>query len=102
MFDHRMPGKADFAGDLEALVARGHGRKGNAGIHHMLFDAIETPKKIEMPPGAAEFPVGDRLQADFLLLPDHPFDLAIFDFLQKSSISFSCAGVISPLARCSL
>jgi len=38
-----------------------------------------------MPPGAAELTVGDRLQADLLLLPDDLFDLAVFDFLEGGS-----------------
>src|SRR4029077_18768742 len=50
--------------------------------------------KIEMPPGTAEFPVGDRLQADFLLLPDHPFDLAIFDFLQLRGRHFTFGALL--------
>src|SRR4051812_14414819 len=50
----------------------------------MPFDAIETPKKIEMPPRPAEFTVGDGLQADLFLLLDDAFDLAIFDRLEIS------------------
>ena len=34
----------------------------------MFLDAIETPEEIEMPPGAAEFAIGDRLQANVFLL----------------------------------
>ena len=77
-----MAGKAELAGDLQALVARGDGGKGDAGLHDVLFDAVETPEKIEMPPGAAEFAVGDRSQADVFLLLDDAFDLAVFDLLQ--------------------
>ncbi len=82
MLDHRMAGKAELAGDLEAFVARGHGGEGDAGVHHVLLDAVEAPEEIEMPPGAAEFAVGDRLQADFFLLLDDALDLAVFDLLQ--------------------
>src|SRR5262249_24264687 len=77
-----MTGKADLAGDLQALIARGHRGKGDAGVHHMFLDAVETPEEVEMPPGAAEFTVGDCLQADLLLLPDDAFDLAVLDFRQ--------------------
>src|SRR5262249_945071 len=59
MLKHRMAGKTDLAGDLEALIAGGHRGKGYPGVHHMFLDTIETPEKIEMPPGAAEFAVGD-------------------------------------------
>src|SRR5262249_21410071 len=82
MLKHRMAGKADLAGDLQALIACGHRGKGDAGVHHMLLDAVETPEKVEMPPGAAEFAVGDRLQTGLLLLPDDALDLAVLDFLQ--------------------
>ena len=49
----------------------------------MAFDAVETPEKIEMPPGAAKFAVGDSLQPDSLLLFDDRLDLAIFYFAQR-------------------
>src|SRR5579864_5534525 len=41
-----------------------------------------------MPPGAAEFAVGDRLQADLFLLLDDALDLAVFDRSQ-----FDCGDV---------
>ena len=59
MLEHRMAAEAELAGDLDALVARRHAGEGDAGIHHMLLGAIEAPEKIEMPPRAAEFAVGD-------------------------------------------
>ena len=58
-----------------------------------LLDAVEAPQEIEMPPRAAEFAVGDRLQADLFLLLDDVLDLAVFDRLQLGG------AVISPLAR---
>jgi len=45
-------------------------------------DARQALEEIEMPPGATEFAIGGRLQADLLLLPDNLFDLAVFDFLE--------------------
>src|SRR5512135_1694431 len=82
MLDHRVAGKAELAGDLEAFIARRHGSKGDTGVHHMLLDAVEAPEKIEMPPGAAEFAVGDRLQANLFLLLDDAANLAVLDFFQ--------------------
>ena len=70
MLDHRMAGEADLAGDLDAFVARRHRGKSDAGIHDVALDAVEAPKEIEMPPRAAEFAVGDRLQADGFLFRD--------------------------------
>ena len=56
---------------LHAFIARRDRGKRDAGVHHVAFDAVEAPEEIEMPPRAAEFAVGDRLQADrFLLLDD--------------------------------
>jgi hypothetical protein len=78
-----MAGKAEFAGDARSLIAGGHRREGDARIHHVAFDAVETPEKIEMPPGAAKFAVGDCVQPDRLLLPDDRLDLAIFYFAQR-------------------
>ena len=82
MLDHRMAGEADLAGDLGAFVARPRGGEGDAGLHDGLLDAVEAPEEIEMPPGAAEFAVGDRLQAGIFLLLDDVLDLAVFHRFQ--------------------
>ena len=82
MLDHRVAGKADLAGDLDAFVARRHRGERDAGVHDVLFDAVEAPQKIEVPPRAAEFAVGDRLQAGRLLLLDDVLDGAVFHRLQ--------------------
>src|SRR5580704_12450511 len=82
MLDHRMAGEADLAGDLGAFVARPRGGEGDAGLHDGLLDAVEAPEEIEDPPGAAEFAVGDRLQAGRLLLFDDVLDLAVFHRFQ--------------------
>ncbi len=44
--------------------------------------ALEFAKEIEMPPGSAEFAVGDRLQADRFLPADNGLYLAVFDLSQ--------------------
>ncbi len=87
------PGHAELAGDLRRLrCACSPPANLHAGVHHVLLGAVEAPEKIEMPPGAAEFAVGDRLQADLFLLLDDALDLAILDLLQLRP------RVISPLA----
>jgi hypothetical protein len=55
----------------------------------VLFDAVEAPEEIEMPPRAAEFAVGDRLQAALLLLPYDAFDLAVLDRLQRRRVDLA-------------
>ena len=96
MLEHRVAGKADLAGDLDALVARGDGGECDALVHHMLFDAVEAPEEIEMPPGTAEFAVGDRLQADILLAFDDALDLLILDCLERGGVDLAFG---APLAR---
>src|SRR5580704_3328116 len=82
MPDHRMAREADLAGDLGAFVARPGRGEGDAGLHDGLLDAVEAPEEIQMPPRAAEFAVGDRLQAGVFLLPDDVLDLTVFHRLQ--------------------
>src|SRR5262245_749696 len=79
MLDHRMAREADLADDARALGPRLHARERDPLVHHVALETSEAPEKIEMPPGAAELAVGDRLQAHRLLLLDQPLDLAVFD-----------------------
>ncbi len=97
MLDHRMVGESDLAGDFDAFVARRHRGKGDAGVHDMALDAVEAPQEIEMPPRAAEFAVGDGLQANRLLLFDDVFDLAVLDRFELSGADLAFG---APLARC--
>ena len=85
MLDHRVrPGHAELAGDLDAFVARVRPpAKAMPAVHDVLLGAVEAPEEIEMPPRAAELAVGDRLQADVLLLLDDALDLAVLDRLQR-------------------
>ena len=94
-----MTGGAELAGDLGALVAGGDGGEGDAGIHDMLLDAVEAPEKIEMPPGTAEFAVGDRLQTDLFLFLDDTFDLAVLDRLQRRSIDLALGALLARLLQ---
>src|SRR5262249_17569172 len=84
VLDHRMAGKTDLADDLETFIAGRHRGERHARIHDVLFNAIEAPEKIEVPPGAAEFTVRDRLQSDIFLLFDDALDLAVFNLLKLS------------------
>jgi hypothetical protein len=79
VLDHRMAGKADLSRNLEPFVARGDTGEGDAGVHRMFLHAVETPEEIEMPPGAAKFTVGDRLQPGFFLFLNDALDLAVLD-----------------------
>jgi hypothetical protein len=79
-----MAGKTDLPGYLEAFIAGRHRGEGHARIHDVLFNPIEAPEKIKMPPGAAEFAIGDRLQAHVFLFPYDTLDLAVFNLLQLS------------------
>src|SRR6516164_1093181 len=62
----------------------------------MALNAVEAPKKVEVPPGAAELAVGNRLQADLFLFPDDRANLTVFDLLE-----FGCTDVVvgAALAR---
>ena len=79
MLNHRMAGKADLAVDLERVRFRRHAVKLNAAVSGVHFHAIETAEEIELPPGAAQFAVGRKLQARFLLLADRPLDFPVLD-----------------------
>ena len=46
------------------------------------LDAVELTEEIVIPEGAAEFAVGDGLEADVFLAADDLFDFAIFDGLE--------------------
>ena len=58
------------------------------------LDAIEAVEKIEMPPGAAEFAVGRKLEANLFLLLDDLLDLGVLDLLEGGSrnLAFFAAG----------
>ena len=97
MLEHRVAGEADLAGDLDAFVARRHGGKGDAGVHDVALDAVEAPQEIEMPPGAAEFAVGDGLQAGRFLLLDDVLDLAVLDRLQRGGVDLAFGAALARL-----
>ena len=67
--------------DANALAARRHAGELDAlgGIH---LAAREVPQEIEVPPGAAEFTVGRKLQPDRRLLVHDLVDLGVLDLAQ--------------------
>src|SRR5215212_6991837 len=83
MLDHRVWLRhAKLTGHLDAFVPRVYRGKLHAGVHDVLFGAVEAPEKVEMPPRAAELAVGDRLKADIFLPLDDALDLVVLDLLQ--------------------
>ncbi len=67
--------------DADAFTAGRHAGELDAlgGIH---LAAIQMPQEIEVPPGAAEFAVGRKLQAHRRLPVDDLLDLGILDLAQ--------------------
>ncbi len=63
--------------------------------HHVLLDAVEPPEEIEMPPGTAEFAVGDRLQADLFLFLDDLLDLAVLDRLEGGGVDLAFGALLA-------
>jgi hypothetical protein len=50
----------------------------------------KRPKEVEMPPRAAELPVGHGLQADRLLGANDRLDLAVFNLPQRGVADLLC------------
>src|SRR5262252_8418528 len=74
-----MARKSELADYARPLRARLHAGERDALVHRVAFDAIKSPQEIKVPPRTTEFTVGDRLQADLLLLADDTLDFAVFD-----------------------
>ena len=72
-----MAGKSQLAINANTFGAGRHARERNPRLHAVLRNAIEPPKKVQVPPGAAELSVGDRLKTDLLLLFDDPLDFPL-------------------------
>ena len=82
MLQHRVVGEPDLADDARALRPGLQALERDALLHDVTFGAVETPEKVEVPPGAAELAVGDGLEPHLFLLLDHALDLAVFDRLE--------------------
>ncbi len=63
VIDHRVRRKTELARDPHALCPRGDGRESNSLIEDVALGPVETPEEIQMPPGATELAVGDRIRA---------------------------------------
>jgi len=83
VLDHRMAGKADLADDAQRLVDADAALEVHAGVELDRRDALKMFQKIEVPVSPAELAVGDRLQADRLLLADEGHDLAVLDRFER-------------------
>src|SRR4029079_9154289 len=66
----------------------------------MALDPVEPPEKVQVPPGAAELAVGDRLQADLLLLLDDRANLAVFDLLEFGARDLAVGAALARLLQC--
>jgi hypothetical protein len=77
-----MIGEVDLLGDAQHLHLGLHALELDTVIGIVQLDAVQHAEEIVVPPRAAEFAVGDRLQPDLLLLLDDLLDLAVFHLLQ--------------------
>ncbi len=82
VLDHRMVGEPDLAGDLDRARLGLHALELDAVVELVDLDVVQHPVEVEMPPGAAEFAVGDGFEPDLFLLLDDLDDLAVLDFLE--------------------
>ncbi len=85
MVEHRVTGKIDLAGDLDAFRLGLDAGELDAVLGGERGHAVEAAEEIEVPPRAAEFAVGRALQADRLLVLDDDRDLAVLDRLELGS-----------------
>ena len=79
MRDHRVMRRAELAGDARRLGLGLNARELDSLVDLDEFDTVELAQEIHMPPGPPEFAVGDRLEADLLLLGDDLADFFVFD-----------------------
>ena len=79
MRDHRVMPRAELAGDARCLGLGLNARELDSLVDVDEFDTVELAQEIHMPPGPPEFAVGDRLEADLLLLGDDLADFFVFD-----------------------
>ena len=82
--------KAELAVNTDAARLGLHALEFNAVVELVDFHAVKQAVKVEMPPRAAEFAVGRKLQTDLFLLFDDLLDLAIFDLgeLRSADLAF--------------
>src|SRR4029078_3604237 len=89
MLDMRMALEFDLAVDADCLMLGLDAVKLDPGIGRDRGDAFQAPEEIEMPPRAAEFAIGRKLEADVFLLFDDFLDLAVFDRLERCGVDLT-------------
>ena len=86
-----MDGEADLARHAHGLGDSDAALKVHASIGLDGGDPVEVLEEIEVPEGAAELAVGDRLQADLLLPLDESADLPVLHLLERAVRDFAAA-----------
>jgi hypothetical protein len=89
MGNHRVLAKLDAAVDTYPFRAWGGADERHTGVVAMLFDAFESPEKIEMPPRAPQLAVGDRFEPEVFLALDDALDFGIFDPRQRDAVDLA-------------
>ena len=84
MLDHRVGGeRAELAGNAQHHRFRVRSLELDLALAEIGFDAGQRAEEIVIPEGAAEFAVGDGLQADLFLLLDDRSDFAVLDCFER-------------------
>ena len=90
MLDHRMAvERAELSGDAHHHRFRLRALELDFALTEISLRAVERAEEIVIPEGAAEFAVGDAVQADIFLLADHLLDFAVFDRAQRRGIDLA-------------
>ena len=90
MLDHRVAGKrAELARHAQHHRLRVRALEFDLALAEIGLDAVKLAEEIVVPEGAAEFAVGDDLQADVFLLLDDLFDFAVFDRFQGIGVDLA-------------
>ena len=89
VIDHRRAGIADLAGDANILRPRFDAGELDAVRGAIELGAIKQLEEVELPPGAAKFAVGRKLQADLFLFLDDLLDLFVLHRLQSRGVDLA-------------
>ena len=88
--EHRVAGEADLAGDAQPLgLGLDSSLEGDAVIGAERFHSVEPFEKIEMPHGAAEFPICRAAQSGLRLSGDDALDRGILSGAQLGGGDFA-------------
>jgi hypothetical protein len=82
VLQHRMAGKPDLANDADAPRLGLDALELDAVIEFVDLDPVQHAVEVEVPPRAAIFPVGRKLEAQFLLPGDDLCNLRVFHRLE--------------------